>query len=74
MLKYFFSWIKWLCNNKPMLSYDGFHCGCCGNWTKKDFQVPTYKSVGKDWDTIGLCNKCITEGEEYARRNSGCEK
>lgn len=55
----FCKWLYWLTHGKKVLTYSGYHCGCCGRWTEKKFSIPTYKSDGSYWDTIGLCpNEC----------------
>ncbi|KKM63254.1 hypothetical protein LCGC14_1513270 [marine sediment metagenome] len=58
--------IKWLLNNKPMIKYSGFNCGCCGKWENEEFEVPTYRSGGEWWDTWGVCEECIKDAEEYS--------
>lgn len=55
--------IKWYLRGKPMISYPGYHCGCCGRWINKSFEIPEYDSVGPDGDTWGLCPD-----------NTGCQK
>ena len=57
MIKY----ITWVFQGSLQLSYDGYHCGCCGSWTDEKFTVPKYKSAGRWWDTWGLCKVCIDE-------------
>jgi len=59
VIKKFFRWLKWLRNSKPYLSYEGFHCGCCGAWEGIPFKVSEYKSAGQWGDTWGVCKKCI---------------
>ena len=54
----FIDWLKWIHNGKPHKKYAGFHCGCCGKWTKKKFKIPTYQSKGEWCDTWGLCDNC----------------
>lgn len=51
-------WLKWLLKGKPMIYYEGFHCGICGRWTFQPFELPEYKSDGEWWDTWGVCEKC----------------
>lgn len=46
---------QWKRAGRPMVHYDGFHCGCCGRWHGIPFEIPLYESVGKQWDTWGLC-------------------
>jgi hypothetical protein len=58
-IKYFISWVSWITKGRPVITYTGFNCGLCGNWVKKEFSVPTYKSCGRWWDTWGICNKCV---------------
>ena len=54
----FFRWLKWLKNGRPNISYPGYHCGLCGSWTWAEFKIPEYKSAGKWWDTIKVCQSC----------------
>jgi len=49
--------IKWLWQGAPMIYYEGYHCGCCGNWVNKPFIISTLQSQGKWWDGWGLCPK-----------------
>lgn len=58
MIKKFIRYIKWILKRKPYLTYEGYNCGCCGNWINEKFSIPEYKSAGKWWDTWGLCDKC----------------
>lgn len=58
MIKKFFSYLKWLRQGKPIITYGGFNCGCCGEWIYEKYTIPTYKSCGRWWDTWGLCDKC----------------
>ena len=58
-----FRWLMWLLRGKPMLKYEGYHCGCCGRWVKEQFEIPTYRSDGRFADTIGLCKYC--EASDY---------
>lgn len=51
----FFRWLKWLWNGKPVITYPGHCCGCCGTWMWEEFTIPTYKSGGEWWNTWGLC-------------------
>jgi len=51
----FLTKLKWRLNGKPMLKYEGFHCGCCGKWWDIPFEIPEYKSCGSWWDGWGLC-------------------
>jgi len=53
-----FKWLAWLCRGKPMRHYDGYHCGCCGRWVAKPFDVPAYQSIGQWADGWGLCEYC----------------
>jgi len=46
---------KWKRAGSPMVSYDGFMCGCCGELWDRPFRIAAYRSVGEWWDTIGLC-------------------
>jgi len=55
-VRYLFKWLQWLRGGKPTIKYPGFHCGCCGKWIARPFEIPTYQSVGKWADTIGLCD------------------
>lgn len=55
---YFFAWLKWVLKGKPMVHYNGFHCGVCGKWVNDPFEIPEYRSVGGWWDTWGLCEEC----------------
>lgn len=54
-MKYFLKWLKWILKGKPMITYPGYNCGCCGKWIEEEFSIPEYKSEGEYWDTIGLC-------------------
>ena len=54
----FFRWMKWIFDGKPMVTYNGFNCGCCGKWITQKIEIPEYKSCGRWWDTIDLCNRC----------------
>lgn len=47
--------IKWYFQGKPMLSYPGYRCGCCGKWINEPFEIPTYESCGEYWDGWGTC-------------------
>jgi hypothetical protein len=58
-VKQLFRKIKWIFQGKPMKEYEGYHCGCCGNWNGEPFKIPDYLSYGKWWDTWELCDKCI---------------
>ena len=49
------AYIKWLLNGKPMKTYSGYNCGCCGKWHDNLFQIPEYQSYGWQSDTWGLC-------------------
>ena len=53
-----FKWLIWLIKGKPYLTYPGFHCGLCGIYVKQKFTIPVYKSLGKWWDTWGICPRC----------------
>ncbi len=55
-IRYFFEWLCWLKDGKSVVKYSGFHCGCCGEWIARPFEIPTYKSIDKWADTIGLCD------------------
>lgn len=60
------NWIKWIFKGKPMVEYNGFNCGCCGKWVRKNFQVPKY--LADRWgDTWGLCEKCVSKSIDYAK-------
>ena len=48
-------YLRWLWKGKPMLHYEGFHCGCCGRWHSIPFEIPEYESSGEWWDTWGIC-------------------
>ncbi len=52
-------WLKWILKGKPIIKYEGYNCGCCGKWVNEKFSVPEYKSVGRWWDTWGLCDGCF---------------
>lgn len=54
-IKQFFRWLRWLWDGKPVVTYPGYHCGCCGAWTWEKFSILTYKSYGEWWDMWGLC-------------------
>jgi len=57
-----FGWYRkliWFFNKKPMIKYNGFHCGLCGKWVNESFKVPTYDSDGEYWDTVGVCETCL---------------
>lgn len=51
-------WIKWHIRGKPMIKYEGSHCGLCGRWVDEPFTIREYKSQGKWADTWGICKKC----------------
>jgi len=53
---YFFAWLKWVWKGKPMIHYEGYHCGLCGKWVNKPFEIPEYQSDGEWWDTWGVCD------------------
>ena len=56
---FIFEWYQkrqWIKEGCPMIKYDGFHCGLCGKWVNKSFEIPKYKSLGKFWDTWGICD------------------
>ena len=53
MIKKFFSYLKWLWKGKPVITYDGFNCGCCGEWIYEKYTIPTYKSAGR-WGILGV--------------------
>ena len=53
-----FIWLKWIIKGKPTVQYPGFHCGCCGKYTKKAFSIPEYQSKDGWWNTWGLCSNC----------------
>jgi len=57
-MKKLYRYLIWIKKGKPMINYNGFHCGCCGKYVKEKFSVPTYKSCGKWWDTWCLCEEC----------------
>jgi len=60
-----YKYLRWLWRGKPMIHYDGFNCGCCGQWHSIPFDVPEYKSEGEWWDTWGLCppdDPCLYDG------------
>lgn len=63
MIHYFTAMIAWVLKGKPMIKYRGYNCGCCGAWVEEEFEIPTYKSIGSDLDTWGLCDKCATVEE-----------
>jgi hypothetical protein len=54
-IRYFCKWIAWLWKGKPVVIYNGYNCGCCGRWIEEKFSIPTYQSVDRYSDTIGLC-------------------
>ena len=56
-LRYAWRRWQWKRSGSPMIHYEGFNCGCCGRWHDTSFDVPTYESVGANWDTWGLCPK-----------------
>lgn len=58
MLRYFISWLCWILKRKPVIIYPGFNCGLCGKWVKKEFSIPTYKSINAWWDTWDMCDEC----------------
>jgi hypothetical protein len=57
MLKLAWNYLKWIWNGNPTIKYPGYHCGCCGEYWDIPFEIATYKSAGKWWDTWGLCPK-----------------
>jgi len=52
-------WLKWILKGRPTIKYEGFHCGICGAWIDKKFEMPTYKSNGKWADTWEVCDECF---------------
>jgi len=70
MLRELIEYIKWLQEGKPMITYEGFHCGLCGRWEDEEFSIPKYKSDGEWWDTWGICSQCIKEYEENKESNN----
>lgn len=48
---------KWIKEGKPMKKYEGSHCGCCGKWIAKPFEVPLWEA-NEFADGWGLCNSC----------------
>ena len=62
-IRQFFRWLRWLRNGKPIITYQGHHCGCCGAWTDEEFTVLAHKSCGEWGDTWGLCPQCVEEGD-----------
>jgi len=69
MLRKLIKYIKWLREDKPMITYPGYHCGACGRWVDEEFSIPKYKSMGKWDDTWGLCKQCIKECEEDKKKD-----
>lgn len=57
-IKNLFYYLKWVKNRKPIITYNGFHCGCCGEYITEKFEIAAYKSNGEWCDTWGLCKKC----------------
>ena len=55
MIKKLIAKLKWIRQGRPMIKYPGFGCGCCGKYWAIPFEVPTYESSGKWWDTWGVC-------------------
>jgi hypothetical protein len=49
----------WILRGKPMLTYHGFHCGCCGKWWDLDYYVPDYDPEDdRDmFSHLGVCPK-----------------
>ena len=45
----------WKLKGSKHIDYYGFMCGCCGRWWNIRQSIPTYKSDGEWWDTVGLC-------------------
>jgi hypothetical protein len=62
----FFKWINWHTSGKPYIKYAGFHCGCCGKWTKQKFRIRKYQSAGQWADTWGLCDECGNMGVDLS--------
>lgn len=56
-MKRLFYYLQWLYKGKPMIKYEGFHCGCCGKWHGIPFEVRKYQSAGEWWDTWDVCPK-----------------
>jgi len=54
MIRLWREW-RWRRSGRPTITYDGFHCGCCGRWWGIPFEVRTIDSAGRWWDTWGLC-------------------
>jgi len=70
MLKF----LKWLIEGRPHVTYEGYHCGCCGSWEDEEFSIPTYKSYGKWADTWGLCSKCREPEKEEIKNEKSKRK
>lgn len=56
--------IRWLWYGCVMIHYDGYFCGACGRYWKIPFCVPTFDSLGRWWDTWGVCPKGKGCGDE----------
>jgi len=54
-LKNYLARRRWRKSGSPVFVYPGFNCGCCGKYTKEEFEVPTYETLGPNWDTWSLC-------------------
>lgn len=57
-MKKLFRWFKWIRAGKPLVHYEGYHCGLCGRWCDIPFEMPEYKSWDKWHDTWGMCKEC----------------
>ena len=66
-------WLKWIIKGKPVLQYSGFNCGCCGKWVNRPFSVREYRSMGRWWDTWGLCDECCGQKEGKIIKKTGGE-
>ena len=70
-IRFIILYLGWLLMHKPVIHYEGYHCGCCGRWHDIPFDVPEYKTCGEWWDTWGMCpdgDGCM-EGMNYVGRN-----
>jgi len=66
-MKKLYRYLKWLIKGKPVVNYQGFNCGCCGEWIYENYSIPTYQSCGEWGDTWGLCDNCKGYGYEHKR-------
>jgi hypothetical protein len=57
-IKSIFNCIYWILRGKPMVQYRGYECVTCKNWIGEPINIPDYISLGKLYDTWGICAIC----------------